>query len=309
MSTIDPPTELPNNAALLHGAATAEHVEITNDDDTAMSEHLEGAAIPPLPPSPQFATLEHLFAFLRHWGASEGVAFVKKSCSNVREVNGRPQPTYCRIDCDRGQRRPSQSSGLRRRTTKLIDCPFRLRASCRKAMNDNWVYAVIPGHEHHNHGVADDAVTHHVLRRRTPEQKTLLRSLCAIQYLQIRDIIDVMRRQYPQILLTARDVSNERQRLRGSKSASESREGLDSSAGGSQAQAELEKSRGTPGGRGGRGLSRGGLSGRASAIVAPSTPAINEEVSPTSSSDDFAANQTIDDVSDIPSKSNSGSLE
>ncbi|KAG6035900.1 hypothetical protein E4U19_004168 [Claviceps sp. Clav32 group G5] len=309
MSTIDPPTELPNNATLSHdGTATAEHVENMNDD-TAMSEHFEGAAIPLLPPSPQFATLEHLFAFLRHWGASEGVAFVKKSCSNVREVNGRPQPTYCRIDCDRGQRRPSQSSGLRRRTTKLIDCPFRLRASCRKAMNDNWVYAVIPGHEHHNHGVSDDAVTHHVLRRRTPEQKTLLRSLCAIQYLHVRDIIDVMRRQYPQILLTTRDVSNERQRLRVSKSGSESRDGLDLSAGDYQAQAELEKSRETLAGRGGRGLSRGDLSGRASAIVAPSTPAINEEVPSTPSSDDFAASQTIDDVSDIPSKSNSGSLE
>ncbi|KAG5939135.1 hypothetical protein E4U59_003309 [Claviceps monticola] len=308
MSTIDPPTEMPNNAALPHGAATAEHIENTNDD-TVMSEHFEGAAIPPLPSSPQFETLEHLFAFLRHWGASEGVAFVKKSCSNVREVNGRPQPTYCRIDCDRGQRRPSQSSGLRRRTTKLIDCPFRLRASCRKAMNDNWVYAVIPGHEHHNHDVSDDAVTHHVLRRRTPEQKTLLHSLCAIQYLQVHDIIDVMRRQYPQILLTARDVGNERQRLRGPKSGSESREGFDSSAGGSQAQVELVKSRGAPGRRGGRGLSRGDLSGRASAIVASSTPAINEEVSPTPLSDDFAANQTIDNVSDIPLKSNSESLK
>ncbi|KAG5996639.1 hypothetical protein E4U52_006168 [Claviceps spartinae] len=299
MSAVDLPTELHNNAALPPGAATAEQVENTNED-TAMSECFEGPTIPPLPPSPQFATLEQLFAFLRHWGASEGVAFVKKSCSNVREVNGRPQPTYCRIDCDRGQRRPSQSSGLRRRTTKLINCPFRLRASCRKAMNDNWVYAIIPGHDQHNHSVSDDAVTHHVLRRRTPEQKTLLRSLCAIQYLQIRDIIEVMRQQYPQILLTARDVSNERQRLRGSKSGLESSEGLDMSAGGSQAQAELEKSRGTPGGRGGRDISRGGLSGRVNAVVAESTPAINEGVPPTFSSDDFAANQTIDDVSDIP---------
>ncbi|KAG5967932.1 hypothetical protein E4U56_000577 [Claviceps arundinis] len=300
MSAVDPPTELHNNAALPPpGAATAEHVENTNED-TAMGECFEGPTIPLLPPSPQFATLEQLFAFLRHWGASEGVAFVKKSCSNVREVNGRPQPTYCRIDCDRGQRRPSQSSGLRRRTTKLINCPFRLRASCRKAMNDNWVYAVIPGHDQHNHGVSDDAVTHHVLRRRTPEQKTLLRSLCAIQYLQIRDIIEVMRQQYPQILLTARDVSNERQRLRGPKSGLESREGIDSSAGGSQPQAELETSRGTLGGRGGRGPSRGGSSGRVNAIVAESTPAINEGVPPTFSSDDFAANQTIDDVSDIP---------
>ncbi|KAG6092524.1 hypothetical protein E4U30_005315 [Claviceps sp. LM220 group G6] len=195
MSTTDPPIDSTTTTAPPPSTST---------------EPFTGEPIPDLPPSPQFATLDELLAFLHKWGTAQGVGFVKGSSSSKREINGQRQPAYYQIDCDRGHRRPSQSTGLRRPTTRRINCPFRIRASCRKAKGNTWTYSVIPGRGHHNHGASIDPIAHPVLRRRTPEQKALIRSLCSIQRLQVRDILEIMRVHDPEIIITARDVSNER---------------------------------------------------------------------------------------------------
>ncbi|KAG5972107.1 hypothetical protein E4U56_006332 [Claviceps arundinis] len=199
MSTTDPPIDSPTTTTTAPPPSTPTE-----------PEPFTGEPIPDLPPSPQFATLDELLAFLHKWGTAQGVGFVKGSSSSKREINGQRQPAYYQIDCDRGHRRPSQSTGLRRPTTRRINCPFRIRASCRKAKGNTWTYSVIPGRGHHNHGASIDPVAHPVLRRRTPEQKALIRSLCSIQRLQVRDILEIMRVHDPEIIITARDVSNER---------------------------------------------------------------------------------------------------
>ncbi|KAG5934312.1 hypothetical protein E4U60_003955 [Claviceps pazoutovae] len=199
MSTTDPPIDSPTTTT-----TTAP------PPSTPTEPSFTGEPIPDLPPSPQFATLDELLAFLHKWGTDQGVGFVKGSSSSKREINGQRQSAYYQIECDRGHRRPSQSTGLRRPTTRRINCPFRIRASCRKAKGNTWTYAVIPGRGHHNHAASIDPVAHPVLRRRTPEQKALIRSLCSIQRLQVRDILEIMRVHDPEIIITARDVSNER---------------------------------------------------------------------------------------------------
>ncbi|KAG6129787.1 hypothetical protein E4U12_004498 [Claviceps purpurea] len=201
MSTTDPPIDSPIDSPTTTTAPPP---------STPTEPSFTGEPIPDLPPSPQFATLDELLAFLHKWGTAQGVGFVKGSSSSKREINGQRQSAYYQIECDRGHRRPSQSTGLRRPTTRRINCPFRIRASCRKAKGNTWTYAVIPGRGHHNHAASIDPVAHPVLRRRTPEQKALIRSLCSIQRLQVRDILEIMRVHDPEIIITARDVSNER---------------------------------------------------------------------------------------------------
>ncbi|KAG5947477.1 hypothetical protein E4U59_001062 [Claviceps monticola] len=204
MSTTDSPTDSPIDST------TTTTTTAPPPPSTPTEPSFTGEPIPDLPPSPQFATLDELLAFLHKWGTDQGVGFVKGSSSSKREINGQRQSAYYQIECDRGHRRPSQSTGLRRPTTRRINCPFRIRASCRKAKGNTWTYAVIPGRGHHNHAASIDPVAHPVLRRRTPEQKALIRSLCSIQRLQVRDILEIMRVHDPEIIITARDVSNER---------------------------------------------------------------------------------------------------
>ncbi|KAG6109452.1 hypothetical protein E4U13_005828 [Claviceps humidiphila] len=140
------------------------------------------------------------------------MAFTKDSLSNYRMINGQLSATYVRIRCDRGSQRPSVATGVRRSSTRLIGCPFRVRASCTKRLNDKWVYAVVNGR--HNHGLSLDPVAHPVHRRRTAAQREAIRQISAIQGVPAGAVADLLRIQYPEALVTAKDIDNERQLAR-----------------------------------------------------------------------------------------------
>jgi hypothetical protein len=94
-----------------------------------------GVTIPQLPPSPLFDTYDDLFASLRNFHLSNGAAIVKASSSSRRDIEGIIQPSYIVFKCDRGPRRPSQSSGLRKPSSQKLDCPVKITAKATKSSN------------------------------------------------------------------------------------------------------------------------------------------------------------------------------
>ncbi|KAG6163002.1 hypothetical protein E4U51_006051, partial [Claviceps purpurea] len=86
------------------------------------------------------------------------------------------------------------------------------RASRTKRFNDKWVYAVVNGR--HNHGLSLHPVDHPVHRRRTAAQREAIRQISAIQGVPAGAVPDLLRIQYPEALVTAKDIDNERQLAR-----------------------------------------------------------------------------------------------
>jgi hypothetical protein len=116
----------PDRAATVTAAIAAND---PRDDDYT------GAAIPQLPPSTLFDTYDDLFAFLRNFHLSNGAAIVKASSSSRREIGGIIQPSHIVFKCDRGPRRTSQSSGLRKPSSQKLDCPVKITAKATKSSN------------------------------------------------------------------------------------------------------------------------------------------------------------------------------
>ena len=115
------------------GRASTPTAAIASNDPT--DDDYIGAAIPQLPPSPVFDTYDDLFAFLRSFHISNGAAIVKASCASRRNIGGIIQPSYVVFNCDRGTRRPSQSSGLRKPSSQKLGCPVKITAKATKSSN------------------------------------------------------------------------------------------------------------------------------------------------------------------------------
>ncbi|KAG6118518.1 hypothetical protein E4U13_000171 [Claviceps humidiphila] len=180
----------------------------------ALHENLGEVRIGDLPPSAHFATFDELYTFLQQWGRENGVCLVKKSSSNTRTIDGKPIATNVRLWYDHGgEPRPYRSSGIRRHGSRLWNCPFRVRASCKLRLNNMWEYAVVSGHEKHNHEPSLHAVAHPIHRRRTAEYKKAIRELSAWG-IKACEIAEMLKLQYPEALFTGRDIENERQTAR-----------------------------------------------------------------------------------------------
>ncbi|KAG6103823.1 hypothetical protein E4U13_000357 [Claviceps humidiphila] len=76
-----------------------------------------------------------------------------------------------------------------------------------------WEYAVVSGHEKHNHKPPLHAVAHPIHRRRTAEYKKTIRELSALG-IKACEIAERLKLQYPEALVTGRDIENERQTAR-----------------------------------------------------------------------------------------------
>ncbi|OAQ58186.2 transposase [Pochonia chlamydosporia 170] len=164
------------------GTATAAAAanDPTDDDYT-------GATIPQLPPSPLFDTYDGLFAFLRNFHLSNGSAIVKASSSSRRDIGGIIQPSYIVFKCDRGPRRTSQSSGLRKPSSQKLDCPVKVTAKATNSSNKKWTYTVV--HGQHNHGQSLDPSAHIVYRRRTVAQRQKERELANENGIRAREML------------------------------------------------------------------------------------------------------------------------
>jgi hypothetical protein len=195
----------PGRATTATAAAAAN--DPTDDDYT-------GATIPQLPPSPLFDTYDDLFAFLRNFHLSNGAAIVKASSSSRRDIGGIIQPSYIVFKCDRGPRRTSQSSGLRKPSSQKLDCPVKVTAKATKSSNKKWTYTVV--HGQHNHGQSLDPSAHIVYRRRTVAQQQKERELANENGIRAREMVSIVRKaDSPGYhYFRTRDIYNDRQAIK-----------------------------------------------------------------------------------------------
>ncbi|KAG6111801.1 hypothetical protein E4U14_002279 [Claviceps sp. LM454 group G7] len=179
--------EAPSSSAV-EGEDVLDHTADT--EVKASNEGNEVQEVPPLPPSELYDSFDDLFNFLQGWARSNGVAFVKKSASNLREINGTKIAAHRLLLCDRGPGRPSRSRGLRRIPSQKADCPIRITASVTMKNNWRWSYRVSGAH---NHPPSHHPSQHAVHRRRTAEQRVLALELSQQRALPAREVAIALR--------------------------------------------------------------------------------------------------------------------
>ncbi|PHH75107.1 hypothetical protein CDD80_2627 [Ophiocordyceps camponoti-rufipedis] len=107
---------------------------------------------PPPPPSNLFATFEDLFAFLQGFFHAHGGALTKGKSGKKRDFGDRQLlPSFRDLMCNRGVRRESSSAGIRKATSRKLDCPFKIRAQAYKSTGWKWVYRISEGCGYHDH--------------------------------------------------------------------------------------------------------------------------------------------------------------
>lgn len=164
----------------------------------------------PLQPSNRqtFASADEAFQTLQDHAREEGYAIVKKRPSSYE--NNLPRRYDISCVCGNGEYK-SQAAGLRKSKTKRTGCPFKMKIVQRKDAGDQWVPGILcPDHSH-----APLLAVNFPIHRRaalTEEQKHNIEALLEKTKLSARAIIELMKKQYPEILLTEKDVWNIRQK-------------------------------------------------------------------------------------------------
>ncbi|KAK0766596.1 hypothetical protein N5P37_000321 [Trichoderma harzianum] len=161
----------------------------------------------PLQPPPtdkHFATSDEAFTALQAHARNEGFAMVKKRPSCYEDG----KPRRYDIACVRGNGAyKPKSAGLRKSTTKRTGCPFKMKIVQRKDSDDLWVPGILCG-EHNHEPDLPIAFPEHRRGALTDAQKTIIRALLHHSNLSARGIIEVLKHQYPDVLLTEKDIWN-----------------------------------------------------------------------------------------------------
>ncbi|KAL7926963.1 hypothetical protein ACQKWADRAFT_279143 [Trichoderma austrokoningii] len=165
----------------------------------------------PLQPPPTdkvFTSADEAFQALQDHARGEGYAIVKKRPTSY--ANNMPRRYDIACVCGNGEYK-SQAAGLRKSRTKRTSCPFKMKIVQRKDTGDQWVPGVLCGDHNHAPNLAVDFPVH---RRAalTEEQKHNIGVLLEQTRLSARAIIELLKKQYPEILLTEKDVWNMRQK-------------------------------------------------------------------------------------------------
>ncbi|KAH0489392.1 hypothetical protein TgHK011_009824 [Trichoderma gracile] len=175
----------------------------------------------PLEPPPtdkRFTSADEAFKALQAHARDQGYAVVKTRPSDYRD--GKPRRYDVACVCGNGKYK-SEAAGLRKTRTKRTGCPFKMKMVQRKDADDLWVIGILCGS--HNHD-ANPAINFPEHRRGalTVEQKNVIRALLNHSKLTIKIISEVVKLQFPDILLTEKDISNLRQAFNRESDASNS---------------------------------------------------------------------------------------
>ncbi|QLI71639.1 uncharacterized protein G6M90_00g091220 [Metarhizium brunneum] len=92
---------------------------------------------PNIPPSEGYSSFNELYDAVLAFGRNNGVGFTKRSMSKMIEINGTKQPTWGYLDCDRGYKRPSTATGIRKSRTRKTDCKYRLKITASRDDNNH----------------------------------------------------------------------------------------------------------------------------------------------------------------------------
>lgn len=165
-------------------------------------------SLQPPPTNKFFTSVDEAFKALQEHAREEGYALVKKRPSSYE--NNLPRRYDIACVCGNGEYK-SKASGLRKSKTKRTGCPFKMKIVQRKDSGDQWVPGLICSD--HNHA-PNLAVSFPVHRRAalTEEQRHNIEVLLEKTKLSARAINELMKKQYPDILLTEKDIWNIRQK-------------------------------------------------------------------------------------------------
>ena len=155
-----------------------------------------------------FDSRDLLVASVRQHAVSQGYAIT--TIRSIIEKN-----IY--LGCDRGgtyHDRVNAPEGTKRRTTttRRIGCPFKLYG--KKIIGDKWELQI--QNPNHNHTADNNMIGHPTARRLTEEQLQKILDLSETAS-KPRDILALLRRQYPNTLVSPKDVYNAREALRRQK--------------------------------------------------------------------------------------------
>lgn len=155
------------------------------------------------PPEQFFASFDRMMTSLRQHAISQGYSITTKSSTR----GGR---CYY-LQCDRGGTYRDQTDapeGAKRRktSTRRIGCPFLLYASKRHKTGQWKLCVKTPGH---NHDPDDHMVAHPTARQLSDDQRQIIRNLSEVGT-SPRQIIGVLKKQYPDMLVVPRDICNTR---------------------------------------------------------------------------------------------------
>lgn len=161
-----------------------------------------------LPAEQVFDSRDLLFAYVREHAISQGYAVTTIRSEKDKKIY---------LGCDRGgtyHDRVKAPEGAKRRftTTRRIGCPFRLYG--KKVSGDKWELQV--QNSSHNHPTDDNMIAHPTARRFTGDQLQNIHHMSEIG-LKPCDIRAMFSRQYPDALVTSRDIYNARSALRRQK--------------------------------------------------------------------------------------------
>lgn len=149
-----------------------------------------------------------LIASVRKHALSQGYAITTLRSNTNRNVT---------LGCDRGgtyHDRVNAPEGMKRRltSTRRIGCPFRIYG--KKFSDDKWELQV--QNPTHNHTADNSMIGHPAARKLTEEQLQDILHMSEIGS-RPRDILAMIRRQYPNALVSSRDIYNARSALQRQK--------------------------------------------------------------------------------------------
>jgi hypothetical protein len=153
-----------------------------------------------------YDSLEEMLTTLRNYAVSQGYA--------ITTIRSNPDRNIC-IGCDRGGQytdRINAPEGAKRRktSTKRIGCTFRLYASKSSAKNSDRKWHIKVSNSDHNHELEDNMIAHPVARTVTQEQRATISRLLD-ENIPPRQIISVIKKSDPTLLIIPKDLYNLRQ--------------------------------------------------------------------------------------------------
>jgi hypothetical protein len=162
------------------------------------------------PPDRIYGSYEEALDQLKRHGMQHGYGVhIKRTKPHHSEAK-----TCYYFQCDKSRTYESQSTS-RKTASRMTGCPFKLVISKMKSKdrqtNDQWMLRVTnPDHEHER---SLHPSAHIVHRQRTATQTEIIRSMTRAGSRPM-EILTALRQQYPDTLVTATDIRNDRMKMR-----------------------------------------------------------------------------------------------
>ena len=172
------------------------------DAPTPLDAHTDEPIPLGAPPEQFFDTREQMLASILQYALARGYATVIDRSTGDRQVY---------IRCDRGRifhdsTQAPEGAKRRKTSTRRIECPFSLYASKRQKTGQWWLRIKNPKH---NHDADHHMIAHPAARQLSDDQRKIIRDLSDVGT-SPRQIIGVLKKQYPNILVLPTDIYNAR---------------------------------------------------------------------------------------------------